>query len=334
MLATITSAMLTMEWFGAKPAQAELPMHRRGWETCDLCGGASRLGAVLDVGDLREINETGAALLSDAVRAHGVVVVKGQNLTRAEQVSLTSALGETIVLPKSFEGQDPEPYHPAIQRITNFWANGTWKGPTSRFGAYWHQDGQFWTAPRHHILSILHAQATPPSGGETGFADLRAARATLSAPLVERAANASIRASVRNIADFAKGSEEDLAAFPNATHAILDAHCLDGGPLLYVGSPHMDVHGLETPEAGKALLTMLLMHATSPAFTYFHSWDAGDVLVWDNTQTLHHSFPYDNDGSNKRELYRTQARLRPEQCVAGSLATTPESGGAALRDEL
>ena len=45
-------------------------------------------------------------------------------------------------------------------------------------------------------------------------------------------------------------------------------------------------------------------------FTYFHSWDKGDVLVWDNTQTLHHSFPYDNDGSTKRELYRTQARIR------------------------
>ena len=37
---------------------------------------------------------------------------------------------------------------------------------------------------------------------------------------------------------------------------------------------------------------------------------AGDVLVWDNTQTLHHSYPYDNDGTNKRELYRTQARMQ------------------------
>ena len=48
----------------------------------------------------------------------------------------------------------------------------------------------------------------------------------------------------------------------------------------------MEVVGLETAEAGKALLTMLLMHATSPAFTYFHAWDVGDVLVWDNTQAI------------------------------------------------
>ena len=87
--------------------------------------------------------------------------------------------------------------------------------------------------PRHNLLSILHAQATPPSGGETGFADLRAARATLSAPLLERAAKASIHASVRDIADFAKGDEEDLAAFPDASHPVLDTHLLDNGPLLY-----------------------------------------------------------------------------------------------------
>lgn len=79
--------------------------------------------------------------------------------------------------------------------------------------------------------------------------------------------------------------------------------------MLYVGSPHMSVNGLESPEAGKALLEMLLAHATSPAFTYFHAWDVGDVIVWDNTQTLHHAMPYNNDGSAERELYRTQARL-------------------------
>jgi len=310
-LALASAVVEAKAWFGATPPKVDHTFHRRGWTSCALCGGAERLGATVEVGNLRELDAAGASTLLDAVRAHGVIVVKGQNLTRAQQVEFTAALGETVVLPSSFEGKDPEPFHPAIQRITNFWANGTWKGPTARFGAYWHQDGQFWQPPRHNILSILHAQETPPSGGETGFADLRAARHTLSAPLLARAANASIRTSVRQIADFAKGDEEDLAAFPDAEHPVLDAHWMDGGPLLYVGSPHMEVVGLETAEAGKALLTMLLMHATSPAFTYFHAWDVGDVLVWDNTQTLHHSFPYDNDGSAKRELYRTQARMRP-----------------------
>ena len=56
---------------------------------------------------------------------------------------------------------------------------------------------------------------------------------------------------------------------------------------------------------------MLLTHATSPSFTYVHAWEVGDVLGWDNTQVLHRPFPYDNDGKNVRELYRSQAWMLP-----------------------
>jgi len=296
--------------YGAADPIRSLPLHRRGWEGCQKCGGAERLGALYGEEDVRELDDDGARSLLDAVRAYGVVVLKRQNLTRQEQVDFTAKLGEVVVLPQSFEGNDPERGQPAIQRITNFWANGTWKGPHHNFGSYWHQDGQFWTRPKHYILSILHAQSTPPSQGETGFADLRAAYATLSQPLRERAANASIVASVQDIADFRKGSPEDLARFPDARHKIIDRHRDDHGPLLFLGSPHMRVEGLESESAGKSLLNMLMTHATSPSFTYFHRWEVGDVLLWDNVQTLHHAFPYVNDGSARREFYRTQARIR------------------------
>merc|ERR1712157_668968 len=143
------------------------------------------------------------------------------------------------------------------------------------------------------------------------------ARATLSGPLLERAESASIVASVRDIADFAKGTEEDLSAFPTAEHSILTNHSLDDGPLLYLGSPHMTVEGLESPEAGKAMLDMILTHSTSPAFSYFHAWSVGDVIIWDNTQTLHHSMPYNNDGTVRRELYRTQCRFYDEHSSRG-----------------
>ena len=57
-------------------------------------------------------------------------------------------LGEPVALAKSFYGKDPEPNQPSILRVTNFWANGTWKGTSHKFGDYWHQDGQFWDAPK------------------------------------------------------------------------------------------------------------------------------------------------------------------------------------------
>ena len=154
-----------------------------------------------------------------------------------------------------------------------------------------------------------------------------AARTTLSKPLLERAKGTKILASVRDINDFKKGSEEDLSKFPNAEHDILQNHALDKGPILYLGSPHMKVNGLETPEAGKVLLQLLFDHCQSPAFTYYHAWDVGDVVIWDNSQTLHHSMPYKNDGSVKRELYRTQARMElPE--------TSKKNDNEESRDEL
>jgi len=100
---------LTAPYFGARPPRNELKLHRRGWSACSRCGGAERLGAIFPTSTkLSEIAEGEAAELVDAVRAHGIVVIPGQNLTRAEQVEFTSRLGEVVVLPSSFEGKDPE----------------------------------------------------------------------------------------------------------------------------------------------------------------------------------------------------------------------------------
>ena len=118
--------LLAAPWYGATPSKKQYTMHRRGWEACLRCGGAERLGARVPMGNLTELTIEGAQEILDAVRAHGMIVIPNQNLTRAQQVQFTNMLGDIIVLPPSFEGKDPEPFHPAIQRITNFWANDTW----------------------------------------------------------------------------------------------------------------------------------------------------------------------------------------------------------------
>merc|ERR1719414_303731 len=69
-------------WFGATPAKKTYPLHRRGWERCNRCGGSGRMGAIVDIGRLQDLDEEGAAEIIDAVRAHGMIVIKGQNLTR------------------------------------------------------------------------------------------------------------------------------------------------------------------------------------------------------------------------------------------------------------
>ena len=88
---------LTAPYFGARPPRNELKLHRRGWSACSRCGGAERLGAIFPTSTkLSEIAEDEAAELVDAVRAHGIVVIPGQNLTRAEQVEFTSRPGPEV----------------------------------------------------------------------------------------------------------------------------------------------------------------------------------------------------------------------------------------------
>jgi taurine dioxygenase len=322
--------------------------HGQGWYGFQLTPDTlpERLGALVNVGDVRQLNATGAHRILRAVRDFGVVVIRGQDLTRSEQVAFSAALGEVVVLPGSFEGQDPEPAEPAIQRVTNFWANGTWKGAGKSFGAYWHQDGQFWPRSHRHILSMLYASAAPKTGGQTGFADLRTALSTLSRPLLERARRARILASVRDIPDFIRyGTKEELELFDDVEHPMVDTMpdstgtslydsgadsavdgagaedsagagdggaCARGECTLFIGSPQMRTLGVADGR-GEELLKLLFAHATGPSFSYYHHWTPGDIVIWDNVQTLHHAFGYENDGTVRRELFRTQVRLRPSE---------------------
>ena len=77
-LASVTNlcAAETADLYGAAAPATLLPRYRRGWEYCtaNLCGGAERLGALLDVGDLRELTPEGADKILEAAVAYGVVV--------------------------------------------------------------------------------------------------------------------------------------------------------------------------------------------------------------------------------------------------------------------
>jgi len=57
-------------FYGAKPPKKQYKMHRRGWETCNRCGGADRLGAIVDdIDDVRTIDDSAVTEILDAVRA-------------------------------------------------------------------------------------------------------------------------------------------------------------------------------------------------------------------------------------------------------------------------
>ena len=235
-----------------------LPRYRRDWSYCtaNLCGARRRSARSLDVGPAGAGAE-GVDKIHEAAVAYGVVVIKGQNLTRAEQVKFTGLLGEPVALAKILYGKDPEPNQPSILRVTNFWANGTWKGTSHiNSGTTGTRTASFGTRRKHNMLSIVHApppQVPPRRAGRRkefcgyarpGLLDGDAVRAApWNAPPRRRSTpltSTQARSKTSEVATAGKTSPCSRK-WPST---LLANHYVDSGPLLYVGSPHEKVHGI------------------------------------------------------------------------------------------
>eukprot|EP00438_Fugacium_kawagutii_P003688 Skav206828 [mRNA] locus=scaffold3672:96095:96760:+ [translate_table: standard] len=209
-------------------------------------------------------------------------------------------------------GQAPEYFevHPRVVRLSNFRADGTWKGPNYQGAEVWHQDGDYMRMSQRHILTVLCADQIPKHGGGTGFVDLVAAAAALPAALRAKAAGLSCFTSARRNAQYMKRdfTAEDAERYPDQRIPVLHPHPRDGRELLLMGSElsvfedHNHQPDVDTTQA-------LFQHVLSPQWMYFHEYKPGDVIIWDNLQTLHKAMPFVNDGSDCRLLWRAQARV-------------------------
>jgi len=103
---------------------------------------------------------------------HGVICVKGQNLTSTEMLYLAERFGETFVLPKGFGVKCSE--QPGVIRIGNVREDGTVISHHTA-AEHWHHDGSFRARPQHALINFLHTKIKPDVGGKTGFLDLTGA---------------------------------------------------------------------------------------------------------------------------------------------------------------
>ena len=200
--------------------------------------------------------------------------------------------------------------HPRIVRLSNFWADGTWKGPKYQGAEVWHQDGDYMKMSQRHILTVLCADQVPKCGGGTGFVDLVAAAAALPASLRAKAEGLSCFSSARKNAKYMKRdfTAEDAERYPDQRIPVLHRHPRDGREVLLMGSElsiFEDLDHQPDPETTQSLF----QHVLNPQWMYYHQYKPGDVIIWDNLQTLHKALPFVNDGSDCRLLWRAQARV-------------------------
>ena len=167
----------------------------------------------------------------------------------------------------------------------------------------WHTDSSFKRVPAKY--SLLSARVIPPEGGETEFADLRAAYDALpekkKAELEGLVAEHSIIYS-RSTIGFSDYSADERAGLQTVPQVIVRRHPGSGRKTLYLASHAHEIRGMPTPEA-RMLLRDLIEHATQRQFVYTHSWRVGDLVMWDDRCTMHRAREYDL--SYPRDMHRT-----------------------------
>ena len=167
----------------------------------------------------------------------------------------------------------------------------------------WHSDSSFRPIPAKY--SILSARVVNPVGGNTEYADMRAAYDTLDdktrAQIEDMICEHSLMYS-RGSLGFADYTDEEKAMFRPVRQRLVRTHPVTGRKSLYLSSHAGTILGMPTPEA-RILLRDLNEHATQPKFVYVHQWRQWDIVMWDNRQVMHRVRRYDDN--YPRDMRRT-----------------------------
>jgi len=239
-----------------------------------------------------------------------VLVFRGQKLTDAQQMAfslnfgaLENAKGGNVTKPGDHRlptgmndvsnlGKDQKPLaRDSRQRLFNLG------------NMLWHSDSSFRATPAKY--SLLSARIVNPKGGDTEFADMRAAydalddetKREIEAQVCEHSLMYS-----RGSLGFLDYTDEEKQLFKPVRQRLVRTHPVSGRKSLYLSSHAGTILGLPMPEA-RIILRDLNEHATQPRFVYVHKWKLNDLVVWDNRQTMHRGRRYDE--SQARDVRRT-----------------------------
>jgi len=267
------------------------------------------LGAEVSGVDLsKPLPHSDVDAIETAWRTRLVVVIRGQALSDPQLLAFSRRFGE-------LDPPGPNPYgepfnkaYPEINVISNVVENGKPIGGLGDGEAVWHADMTYVEVPPK--AAILHSLEVPPDRGNTYFADMFAAFATLPDELKNAAAGrVAVHDASRNSAGMLrKGYKEvtDVRETVGARHPLVRTDRQTGRKALFLGRrPNSYVTGMSVADS-EALLDALWTHATEKQFTMCHQWQVGDVLMWNNLAVLHRRDPF--DPKTRRVMHRTQIK--------------------------
>ncbi|HEY0183029.1 MAG TPA: TauD/TfdA family dioxygenase [Rhodopila sp.] len=171
----------------------------------------------------------------------------------------------------------------------------------------WHSDASFRATGAGY--SLLSARVVPSHGGNTEFADMRAAYDALDAAtkaLIEDLITEHSIAFSRGVLGFDDYGEGNADKIRPVRHRLVRTHPVTGRKSLYLSAHIGSIVGWPMPEA-RAFIRDLTEHATQPRFTHAHRWHVNDLVMWDNRTTMHRARRY-RDLEEVRDLRRTSIK--------------------------
>lgn len=276
------------------------------------------VGEVSGVDISQPLTRDEVAAIEAGMDRHAVLVFHDQTLTDDEQLAFSRNFGELEV---TLAGQMAKPEERRLGErlelgdISNLTAQNRIRERDDRSRMYalanrlWHSDASFRAIGAGYTL--LHARVVPGKGGNTEFADMRAAYDALDekakAEVEELVTEHSIVFSREQIgfSDYREGNEERLKP---VRHRLVITHPVTGRKSLYLSSHIGGIVGWPVPEA-RAFIRDLTEHATQPQFVYAHEWRVNDLVMWDNRTVMHRARRFD-DLREVRDLRRTSIKGR------------------------
>ncbi len=256
-------------------------------------------GEVSGIDLTRRLSDAEVAAIHAGMDRFGVLVFHDQHLEDEQQIAFSRQLGPLEHATGDIHAPQDRRVAMELNDISNLDKHGELLPRDDRrrlFGLgnmLWHSDSSFKDVPAKY--SLLSARKIPKTGGNTEFADMRAAYDALDAATKREVHDlicAHSQVFSRGILGFDDFTPEEREKWAPVRQRLVRRHPTTGRLSLYLASHAGGIEGWPVPEA-RSYLRDLTEHATQRQFVYAHVWKQWDLVMWDNRVTMHRARRYD-----------------------------------------
>ncbi|MBT3643955.1 MAG: TauD/TfdA family dioxygenase [Gammaproteobacteria bacterium] len=243
---------------------------------------------------------------------YGVLRIRNQDLDDEQLQAFSQRFGPLEEAPfgRMPEAEKAKIKNRFVTTLSNIKVDGKPIGGLGNDEATWHSDMTYSETPPP--ASLLLGIEIPDQGGDTHFADQRAALAALPAALRQRVESLSVKhnAAHTSVGKLRPGFEafDDPRDAPGAIHPMIKTHNETGKPALYLGRREWAyIPGMTVTESDD-LLDALWAYVAIKENTWTQHWQPFDLIIWDNRCVMHRRDGFDQN--SRRYMRRCQVLPR------------------------